>query len=35
MSLWSAIPLGVAIIAALVAVIKRRSSRVTTLHIDH
>jgi hypothetical protein len=35
MSLWLTIPLGVAIISVIVAVIKRRTSRVTTLHIDH
>jgi hypothetical protein len=35
MSLWFTIPLGVAIIAVIVAVIKRGTSRVTTLHIDH
>lgn len=35
MSIWLTIPLAVAIIGAVVAVIKRRTSRVTTLHIDH
>ena len=36
MSLWFTILLGVvALIALVVAVIKRRTSRVTTLHIDH
>ena len=35
MSLWLAIPLGVAIVAVVVAVIERRTSRVTTVHIDH
>jgi hypothetical protein len=34
MSLWLTIPLGGAIIAVIVAVIRRRASRVTTLHID-
>jgi hypothetical protein len=34
MSLWLTIPLGVAVIAVIVAVIKRRTSRVTALHID-
>jgi len=33
MSLWLTIPLGVAIVAVVVAVIKRRASGVTTLHI--
>jgi hypothetical protein len=35
MSLWLTIPLAVAIIAVIVVVIKRRTSRVTSLHIDH
>ena len=35
MSLWLTIPLAVAVVALVVAVIKRRTSRVTTLHIDH
>jgi len=35
MSLWFTIPLGVGIIAAIIAVIKRRGSSVTTLRIDH
>ena len=35
MSLWLTVPLGVAIIAVVVSFIKRRTSRVTTLHIDH
>jgi hypothetical protein len=35
MSIWSAVALGVVIIAALFAVIKSRSSNVTKLHIDH
>jgi hypothetical protein len=35
MSLWLTIPLGVGIIAGIIAVIKRRASSVTTLHIDH
>jgi len=35
MSLWLTIPLGGGIIAAIIAVIKRHSSSVTTLHIDH
>jgi len=35
MSLWFTIPLGVGIIAVLIAVIKRRTSGVTMLHIDH
>jgi len=34
MSLWSTIPLGVAIIAVLIKLITGRGSRVTTLHID-
>ena len=34
MSLWLTIPLGVTIIAVLIAVIKRRTSGVTMLHID-
>jgi hypothetical protein len=35
MSVWLTILLGVGIIAVLIAVLKRRSSSVTTLHIDH
>jgi hypothetical protein len=35
MSFWLTIPLAVAIIAVIVAVFKRRTSHVTTLHIDH
>jgi hypothetical protein len=35
MSLWFTIPLGVAIISVLIALIKGRTSGVTTLHIDH
>ncbi len=35
MWIWFAIPLGVAIIAVLIVVIKRHTSGVTTLHIDH
>lgn len=35
MSLWLTIPIGVAIIAVFIAVITRRGSSVTTLHIDH
>jgi hypothetical protein len=35
MSLALAIPLGIGFTAALIAVIKRRASRVTTLHIYH
>jgi hypothetical protein len=35
MSLWSTIALGVGIIAVLIAVIKARTSTVTTLRIDH
>ena len=35
MSLWMTIALGVGIISVLSTVIKRRSSGVTTLHIDH
>jgi hypothetical protein len=35
MSLWLTISLGIGIIAVFVTVIKRRTSRVTTLHIDH
>jgi len=35
MSVWFAIPLGVGIIAVLIAVIRRRASNVTKLHIDH
>jgi hypothetical protein len=34
MSLWLTIPLGVGIVAVLIAVIKRRASSVTSLHID-
>jgi len=35
MSLWLTIPLGVGIMTILIAVIKRRASGVTSLHIDH
>ena len=35
MSLWSTIPLGVGIIGVVIAVVKRRTSGVATLHIDH
>jgi hypothetical protein len=35
MSLWLTIPLGVGIIAVIIAVIKRRASNVVGLHIDH
>ena len=35
MSLWLTIPFALGIIAALIAVIKSRSSNVTALHIDH
>jgi hypothetical protein len=35
MSLWLAIPLGVGIVLVLIAVVRRRSSGVTTLHIEH
>jgi hypothetical protein len=35
MSLWLTILLGVGILAAIIAVIKRRASGVTTLRIDH
>ena len=35
MSLWLTIPVGVAIVSALIAVIARRRSGVTALHIDH
>jgi hypothetical protein len=35
MSLWLTIPLAAGLIAVLVALIKRRSSNVTALHIDH
>jgi hypothetical protein len=35
MALWLTIPLGAGIIAVLIAVVKRRASNVTTLHIDH
>jgi hypothetical protein len=35
MSLWFTIALGVGIIAVLITVIRRRTSSVTTLHIDH
>jgi hypothetical protein len=35
MSLWFAIPLGVGILAVLIAVVTRRRSGVTTLHIKH
>ena len=34
MSVWLTIPLGLGIIAVIVAVIKRRASSVTGLHID-
>lgn len=35
MSVWFTIPLGLGIIVVIIAVIKRRASRVTGLHIDH
>jgi hypothetical protein len=35
MSLWLVIPLGIGIVAILIAVIKRRGSSVTELRIDH
>jgi hypothetical protein len=35
MSFWLTIPLGVGIIAVIIALIKRRGSSVTGLHIDH
>jgi hypothetical protein len=35
MPLWLTVSLGIGIIAAIIAVIKRRTSDVTTLHIDH
>jgi len=35
MSLWSTIPLGVGLIAVLIPLIKRRTSSVTALHLDH
>ncbi len=35
MSLLLTMPLGVGVIALLIAVIKRRTSVVTSLHIDH
>jgi len=35
MALWLTIPIGVGIIAVLIAVIKRHASGVTSLHIDH
>jgi hypothetical protein len=35
MSLWSTILIGVGIFAILIAVVKRHSSGVTSLHIDH
>jgi len=35
MSIWIAIPLAVGIIGVLVAVMKRRTSGVTSLRIDH
>jgi hypothetical protein len=35
MSLWLAVPLGVGIIVAIIVVLARRASRVTTLRIDH
>jgi hypothetical protein len=35
MSLWVEILVGVGIIAVLIAVLKRRASGVTALHIDH
>jgi hypothetical protein len=34
MSLWLTIPLGVGILAVIIAVIARRASSVTALHID-
>jgi hypothetical protein len=35
MSLWLAIPLGVGLVAILIALIKGRTSGGTALHIDH
>jgi len=35
MSLWLAIPIGVGIIAVVIALIKRRASSMTTLHIEN
>jgi hypothetical protein len=35
MSLWLTIPLAVAVLAVLIAVIIRRRSSVTALHIEH
>jgi hypothetical protein len=35
MSIWLAVPLAAGVVGALVAVVKRRESRVTSLHIDH
>ena len=35
MSLWLTVLLGVGIIAVLIAVLRRRASSVTILHIDH
>jgi hypothetical protein len=35
MSLWLLVPLGIGILAVLIAVIKRRASNVTSLRIDH
>ena len=35
MSLWFTIPLGVGMLAVLIAVIKRRTSGVTMLHIKY
>jgi hypothetical protein len=34
MSLWLTIPLGVGVLAAIIAVIRSRPSSVTALHID-
>jgi hypothetical protein len=35
MSLWLTLPLGVAIIALLIVLVKRGGSGATALHIDH
>jgi hypothetical protein len=35
MSIWLTVPLAAGVIGTLVAVIKRRASSVTSLHIDH
>jgi hypothetical protein len=35
MSIWLTVPLAAGVVGALVAVIRRRTSGVTSLHIDH